>query len=57
MTKRKPLIKRPARANAAGRELLAAVREAHRAITSGDFKSLTVQRVEVPEPGKYDARE
>lgn len=34
--------------NKAGRELLEAVREAHRAVTTGDFSGITIREVEIP---------
>lgn len=40
------------KSNGAGRELLAAVRELHQAVMSGDYSKLTVRDVEVPGPGK-----
>ena len=39
--------------NKAGRELLDAVREAHRAVTTGDFSGITIREVEIPSPGEY----
>lgn len=39
--------------NKAGRELLDAVREAHSAVTTGDFSGITIREVEIPSPGEY----
>jgi hypothetical protein len=49
-------IKRSAGAgktNKAGRELLKAVREAHHAVTTGDFSGITIRDVEIPDPGEW----
>jgi putative transcriptional regulator len=43
------------RTNAAGRELLAAVRQMHHAVTTGDYSGLTIRTVEILEPSEYDA--
>ena len=40
------------RTNKAGRELLDAVREAHRAVTTGDFSGITIRQVEISLPVK-----
>lgn len=53
----KTVKKRQRRTNAAGNELLAAVREVHRAITTGDYSTLTIREVEIPDPGQYGPRE
>lgn len=45
--------RRPAKTNRAGRELLEAVREAHRAVTTGDFSAITIRDVEIPGPGEW----
>jgi DNA-binding transcriptional regulator YiaG len=39
--------------NKAGRELLKAVREAHHAVTTGDFSGITIRDVEIPDPGEW----
>ena len=49
--------KRRVRTNAAGRELLDSIREAHRAVVTGDWSSLTVREAEVPEPRVYGPAE
>jgi DNA-binding transcriptional regulator YiaG len=46
-----------AKTNAAGRELLGAVRQAHRAVTTGDFTGITIRQVEIPSPGEYGPKE
>jgi DNA-binding transcriptional regulator YiaG len=46
---------RPARTTAAGRELIAAMKEMHRAVTTGDFSGMTVREVEIPDPRPFDA--
>lgn len=43
--------------NHAGRELLEAVREAHRAVTSGNFNGITIREVEIPGPGQWGPHE
>ena len=48
-TKRKPGV----RTNAAGRELVAAMEQMAKAVTSGDYSKVTVRTVEVPEPTEY----
>lgn len=45
--------RRPGKTNRAGRELLNAVREAHRAVTTGDFSGITIRDVEIPDPGEW----
>lgn len=46
-----------ARTNAAGRELLESVRQAHHAVGSGDWSSLTVREAEIPEPRDYGPKQ
>lgn len=41
--------------NAAGREILAALREVHEAVTTADHSTLTVREVEIDAPGHYDS--
>lgn len=41
------------RTNRAGRELIEAVREAHRAVTTGDYSNITIREVEIPDPGEW----
>jgi DNA-binding transcriptional regulator YiaG len=43
--------------NAAGRELMEAVRQAHRAVTTGDLSGITIREVEIPGPGDYGPKE
>jgi len=43
------------RTNAAGRQLLEAVRQMHHAVTTGDYSGLTIRTVEIREPSEYDA--
>ena len=44
------------RTNAAGRELMAAVKQAHDAVMSADpFLAMTVREVEIPDPPAYAA--
>ena len=45
------------RTNAAGRELIAALREAAHAVSTGDYSKAIVRTVEIPEPSRYGARE
>jgi len=45
------------RTNAAGRELIDAVRQAHRAMTTGDFTGITIREVEISSPGEYGPTE
>lgn len=44
---------RPVKTNRAGRELLNAVREAHRAVTTGDSSGITIRDVEIPDPSDW----
>jgi DNA-binding transcriptional regulator YiaG len=46
---------RKSRTTAAGRELIAAVKEMHRAVTTGDYSGMTVREVEIPDPCAFDA--
>ena len=60
MTHRNLTIKRQKRTtqtNAAGRELIEAVGQAHRAITTGDLTGITIREVEIPRPGEYGPKE
>jgi DNA-binding transcriptional regulator YiaG len=43
--------------NAAGRALMEAVRQAHRAVTTGDLTGITIREVEIPSPGEYGPKE
>lgn len=57
---KKQLRKRSAQGggtNAAGRELIESVRQAHHAVTSGDWSSLRLREVEVPAPDEYGPRQ
>lgn len=51
--KKPPARKR--RGTAAGRELIAAMKEVHRAVTTGDYTGMTVREVEIPEPRTFAA--
>jgi DNA-binding transcriptional regulator YiaG len=63
MTTIKPPTKRmPARSKARaprgaaiGRELIAAMKEVHRAVTTGDYTGMTVREVEIPDPRPFNA--
>ena len=41
--------------NAAGRKLMAALRELHHAVMTGDTSKHTIREVEISEPGQYRA--
>lgn len=56
-THRKGRRASPRKSNAAGRELLEAVRELHHAVVTGDHSKLTIRQVEVPDPGEYSPRD
>jgi putative transcriptional regulator len=43
--------------NAAGRELMASIREALHAAQSGDMTGITIREVEIPDPGEYGAKQ
>lgn len=49
----KPGRKRTVTTNAAGRELLEAVRELRHAVVTGDYSKLTIREVAIPEPEAY----
>lgn len=49
--------KKATKGNAAGRELMEAVREAFRAASTGDYSTLTVREIEIPGPGAYGPAE
>ena len=40
-----------------GRDLIAGLREAVQAATTGDYSNLTLREIEVSEPHRYDARD
>jgi putative transcriptional regulator len=52
-TKKRTAVK----TNRAGRELLQAVREAHRAVTTGDYSGITIRHVQIPDPGEWGPRQ
>lgn len=56
-TKSNIVRKRPARTNAAGRELMASIREALNAARTGDLTGITIREVEIPEPGEYGPKD
>lgn len=43
--------------NAAGRELMASIRDALHAARTGDMTGITIREVEIPEPGEHGAKE
>lgn len=43
------------RTTAAGRELIAGMKEMHRAITTGNYSGMTVREIEIPDPRAFDA--
>jgi DNA-binding transcriptional regulator YiaG len=45
------------RGTAAGRDLIAAMKEVHRAVTTGDYTGMTIREVEIPEPRAFSAAE
>ena len=45
------------RSTAAGRELIAALKEVHHAVTTGDYTGMTVREVEIPDPRSFAATE
>jgi DNA-binding transcriptional regulator YiaG len=52
---RTDLKPRKPRTTAAGRELIAAMKEVHRAVTTGDYSGMTVREVEIPDPRPFNA--
>ena len=56
MNKTKPAKRSAPKTNAAGRKLMAALAELKKAHRTGDYSSMVIRHVEVPEPGKYDAQ-
>lgn len=46
---------RKAGTTTAGRELVAAVKEMHRALTTGDYSGMTIREVEISSPRHFDA--
>jgi DNA-binding transcriptional regulator YiaG len=58
MTKRNTTIsKRPSKSNAVGRELLAAVKQMHDAVVTGDMTGFRVREVEIPAPEQYGPKQ
>ena len=53
MTQTKMSKRNAAKGTAAGRELIAAMREAVHAATTGDTSRLTIREVEIPDPSEY----
>ncbi len=53
--KRSPHRQRNAGTTTAGRELITAMKEMHRAVTTGDHSAMTVREVEIPDPSEFDA--
>lgn len=54
-TRTRPKKKPKSKGSAAGAELIAAMRQAVHAATTGDFSTLTVREVEIPDPTEYTA--
>jgi DNA-binding transcriptional regulator YiaG len=48
---------RTAKGTAIGRELIAALKEVHRAVTTGDYTGMTVREVEIPDPRPFNVAE
>jgi len=45
------------RTNAAGRELMEGLRQLHHALTTGDYSKVTVRKVTIVEPARYEAKD
>ena len=45
------------RTNAAGRELVEGLRQLHHALTTGDYSKVTVRKVTIVEPTRYEAKD